>query len=859
MLIGVDGRLPPNMVIDDDGLTSYDPAHDGIDFYESLEGMRVTVENPLVIQSTNSFGETYVVASDGQGATGVAARGGLTLSAGDTNPERILVDSLNQNPTHYTEGDHVASVTGVLGYSFDTYRVLTDTDPAVRTPGDLARETTSLVGDSDHLSIATYNVENLDFSDNKYDILAHDIIVNLGAPDIVSLQEIQDDNGTGTGVLSANQNLGNLVAALNAADPTAHYVFADIDPTAENQTGGEPNGNIRNAFVYDTNRVSLVDGSLELIQGDAFHNSRNPLVGTFAFNGHDVTVVDVHSYSRGGSDPDFGANQPPVQSGDDRRTDMADAIKAYVDDHLATDPSLNFAVMGDFNGFYYETALQHLAAGGVLTNLNGLLAPEERYSYQFDGNLQEFDNILVTGGLLNGAQYDSVHLNAEFDPATRPTDHDPQVALFDLPPPNQAPTDLMLDHQEVDENQPAGTIVGTLSATDRPTDTLSYALADDAGGRFVVDAQTGVVTTNAAFDHEANASFSITATVTDQGGLSTQQSFTIAVGDVNEAPTGLAIDHQAIDENAPAGTLVGTVTASDPDGDSLTYSLVDDAGGLFAIDPATGRLTATASLDYEAAHNYSVTARADDGHGLFTDHVFAIGVNDVNEAPTGLALDHNGVNENLPAGTLVGTLSATDPDGNAIAYSLVDNAGGRFAVDAAGHVTTNAPFDFESGASYHITARADDGHGLHTDQIFAIAVNDVNEAPTAHGDSTGVNEDATSGNLWSTLLANDSDPDAGDHLTILSVDTTGTQGHVLFDAASQSCATSPTPMRSTLCRPAPPRPTISATRSPTSHGLTSTATVNGDGDRDRRWHRRAMRTDRHDGHRHRRRGLLSAA
>src|SRR5206468_12139872 len=51
VLIGVDGRLPPNMVIDDDGLTSYDPVHDGIDFYESLEGMRVTVENPLVIQS----------------------------------------------------------------------------------------------------------------------------------------------------------------------------------------------------------------------------------------------------------------------------------------------------------------------------------------------------------------------------------------------------------------------------------------------------------------------------------------------------------------------------------------------------------------------------------------------------------------------------------------------------------------------------------------------------------------------------------------------------------------------------------------------------------------------------------------
>ena len=95
VLIGAGGRLPPSEVIDDDGLTSYDPVHDGIDFYESLEGMLVTVDNPLVIQSTNDFGETYVVASDGAGATGVAARGGLTLSAGDFNPERIQIDSLD--------------------------------------------------------------------------------------------------------------------------------------------------------------------------------------------------------------------------------------------------------------------------------------------------------------------------------------------------------------------------------------------------------------------------------------------------------------------------------------------------------------------------------------------------------------------------------------------------------------------------------------------------------------------------------------------------------------------------------------------------------------------------------------------
>ncbi|MFM5949522.1 MAG: Calx-beta domain-containing protein, partial [Novosphingobium sp.] len=273
VLIGAGGLLPPTSVIDNDGLTSFDPTTDGIDFYEALEGMRVTIDTPTVVASTNSFGETYVVASGGAGATGMALNGtGITITGTDSNPERIQIDSINAVSTTYGSGDRLASVTGVLGYSFNEYELLTSSDAAVTTPGTLARETTTLVGNADHLTIAIYNVENLDPSDNRYTILANDIIYNLGAPDILALQEIQDDNGIGTGTVSAIQNLTNLVNALNALDSTANYVFAQIDPSGENTTGGEPNGNIRNAFVYDANRVSLVAGSLALISNPAFAN-----------------------------------------------------------------------------------------------------------------------------------------------------------------------------------------------------------------------------------------------------------------------------------------------------------------------------------------------------------------------------------------------------------------------------------------------------------------------------------------------------------------------------------------------------------------------------------------------------------
>jgi hypothetical protein len=618
VVIGSDGILPPNQVIDDDGLASFDPSHDGIDFFESLEGMRVTIENPLVIQSTNSFVETYVVASSGAGATGVSANGSLTISPGDANPERIQIDSTSGSPVLFTEGDHLGSVTGVIGYSFDEYEVLAQTDPTLVQATTLTRDVTSLHGDADHLSLATYNLENLDASDNKYDILARDMVFNLGAPDIIAVQEVQDDNGTGTGVLSADQNLGALVAAMNALDPTSHYVFAEIDPAAENASGGEPNGNIRNAFIYDANRVMLEAGSLTQITGDEYHNSRNPLVGTFQFNGQDVTVIDIHAYSRGGSDPDFGANQPPVQSGDDRRTAQADGVRSYINDQLATDPHHQFVVTGDFNGFYWEDAISHLTAGAVLTNLSSMLPSEERYSYQFDGNTQEFDHILVTQGLLPGAQYDAVHINSEFNPSTRPTDHDPQVSLLYI---DAAPDRLVLNGGSVDENLAAGALVGTLAGHDPDGNSLSYALTNDANGLFAVDQHTGAITTTASLNFEALNAYTITGTATDPSGRSIAQSFTVHVNDVNEAPVATH-DSAAVNEDATSGDLYSALLANDSDPDAaaeLSISAVDTSGTLGTVnfDPVHHTLTYSADNDlfdalapgqtYIDHFNYTVT------------------------------------------------------------------------------------------------------------------------------------------------------------------------------------------------------------------------------------------------------------
>jgi predicted extracellular nuclease len=436
-LIGTGGRTPPTENYEDDNFATFDPATDALDFYESMEGMRVTIQAPLVVAGTNDFGETYVVASEGAGATGINDRKGITVSEGDFNPERIQIDndpnlSPGYNPDH-SQGDLLADVTGILNYAFSSYEVLVTGPVTTATDVALPQETTALDGDSTRLTIASYNVENLDPTDpqSKFDAIASQIVNNLSAPDIVGLQEIQDADGPGTGSnLSGQATADKLIAAIVAAGgPTYQYV--EIAPTTANSTGGEPNGNIRNGFLYNPERVTYVAGSAEIVPGAAASGGRYPLAADFTFNGETVTVINVHFTSRGGSDPLMGDNQPPANGGDSARLAQAQAVRAYIDGLAAGDPELNIVTLGDFNSFYFEAPLQAIQAGGAQNNLHLLLPEEERYTYMFEGNLQALDNILVGPNLNLTSQFDVVHVNAEQPEGTaRPTDHDPTLALL---------------------------------------------------------------------------------------------------------------------------------------------------------------------------------------------------------------------------------------------------------------------------------------------------------------------------------------------------------------------------------------------------------------------------------------------
>jgi uncharacterized protein len=481
-VLGAGGRAPPTSVIDDDGATSFDPATDGLDFYESLEGMLVLVPDARATDLTDG-GLTWVLADGGAGATGVNGRGGITISASDFNPERIgvFVDTgvLPGFTPAYDMGDSLGNVTGVVSYFGGNYEVIATSIGNTGSGGSNTDEVSALVGDAIHLTIAAYNLENLDPTDpaQKFATLAGDIVGGLRSPDIIGVEEIQDADGAGGGSnLSGAATAQRLIDAIVAAGgPTYRYV--EVAPTTPGGTGGEPGGNIRNGFLYNPERVTYIAGSAELIDGPAFANSRRPLVAQFDFRGETVTVIDVHSTSRGGSEQLFGAHQPPVNAGDAARIAQSEAIRAYVLQLQAADPDAHVAVMGDFNAFHFERALTLLEEGGSLVNLSALLPANERWSYVFEGNAQQLDHLLVSPGLAEGAQFDIVHLNAGVA-GFRGTDHDPVLGRFEV---NTGPTAVddavgVLENQSVtfdvlaNDNDPNtgddGTVV-SVSATAR--------------------------------------------------------------------------------------------------------------------------------------------------------------------------------------------------------------------------------------------------------------------------------------------------------------------------------------------------------------------------------------------------------
>ncbi|MCP3854189.1 MAG: cadherin repeat domain-containing protein, partial [Actinomycetia bacterium] len=282
-------------------------------------------------------------------------------------------------------------------------------------------------------------------------------------------------------------------------------------------------------------------------------------------------------------------------------------------------------------------------------------------------------------------------------------------------------TDSNVAANTVAEDAINGTVVGiTALATDPDgTDTVTYSLSDDAGGLFTIDTNTGIITVANTLDYETATSHSVTVLATSSDTSTSSQAYIINVTDINEDVVGPVTDSNVaantVAEDAINGTVVGiTALATDPDGTAtVTYSLSDDAGGLFTIDTNTGIITVANALDYETATNHSVTVLATSSDTSTSSQAFTINVTDINEDVVGPVTDSNvaanSVAEDAVNGTVVGiTALATDPDGtDTVTYSLSDDAGGLFTIDTnTGIITVANALDYETATSHSVTVLA---------------------------------------------------------------------------------------------------------------------------------------------------------
>ncbi len=321
----------------------------------------------------------------------------------------------------------------------------------------------------------------------------------------------------------------------------------------------------------------------------------------------------------------------------------------------------------------------------------------------------------------------------------------------------------------VAENSAAATAVGTVAATTTGSDSVTYAITagNDAGG-FAIDAATGALTVAGTLDHEASASHALTVEAR-AGGSQATVTATVTVTDVDEAPAFGTADYEfSVAEDAATDAAVGTVSATDPEAGDLTYAITaGNEAGAFALDADSGALTVAGTLDYETADDYNLTVTASDAAGHTGTADVAITVTDAAFPPVFGAESYAwAVAEDAAAGAAVGTVSATDPEGEAVTYTITaGNDAGAFAIDAAtGALTVAGALDYETTASHSLTVGATSHSGTATASATvgaAVTVTDVDEAPAfgATSYSFRVDDDAAVGAAVGTVTA--TDPESG--------------------------------------------------------------------------------------------------
>nr|WP_319483159.1 Ig-like domain-containing protein [uncultured Cohaesibacter sp.] len=564
--------------------------------------------------------------------------------------------------------------------------------------------------------------------------------------------------------------------------------------TADDGNGSTDQGTVTIEVTGTNDAPTAIDLSANSVD----ENAAGAVIGTLSTT--DVDASDTHSYTV--SDSRFevvedGSGNMVLQLKDGVSLDheaeatvtvtvtSTDTNGASVaEDFTITVNDLNEAVTADDAS---ETTSENVTLDSTVTatDLDG-----DTITYSLDGQPSEGTVTLNADGSYSfnpGSDFDdlavgesrTVSFSFTADDGNGSTDQG--TVTIEVTGTNDAPTAIDLSANSVDENA-AGAVIGTLSTTDVDTsDTHSYTVSDsrfevveDGSGNMVLQLKDGV-----SLDHEAEATVTVTVTSTDNNGASVAEDFTITVNDLNEAATA----DDASETTSENVTLDSTVTATDLDGDTITYSLDGQPSEGTVTLNADGSYSFNPGSDFDdlavgESRTVSFSFTADDGNGSTDQGTVTIEVTGTNDAPTAIDLSANSVDENA-AGAVIGTLSTTDVDtSDTHSYTVSDS---RFEVveDGSGNMVLQlkdgVSLDHEAEATVTVTVTSTDTNGASVAEDFTITVNDLNEAVTADDASETTSENVT---LDSTVTATDLD---GDTITY-SLDGQPSEGTVTLNA-----------------------------------------------------------------------------
>jgi predicted extracellular nuclease len=417
----------PDKHIEEDAFAKFNPDSDGIDYWESLEGMLVEVEKAVVVGPRNSYGEVVVLPQDSVSQNLISKEGALIQTTEDVNPERILIDL----PTTYEKNANLGAVfttpiIGVLNYDYGNFRIEEINQPEITDKPVLSYPIEP--ASAGIFRLASYNVNNLSrFENGRMKKIAKQIVKNLASPEILVLEEMQDDSGSeADGTTSAKKNLTALIKNIEDLDGP-NYAF--YDPVVkDDQTGGKEGANIRTVILYRTDSgIQLINSALSWVNydTDSFANSRLPVVCEFSYKGNPFFIIGVHLVSNNANSPLFGSVQPIEKPEEAKRVQQANQIINISQEIIKYAGDVPIYILGDFNDVPDSETMSVFSKQGF-TDLMDSVTATERYSILYEGNATLFDHILANNAFSSTANQSWIqHINTGVAEKNQVSDHDP--------------------------------------------------------------------------------------------------------------------------------------------------------------------------------------------------------------------------------------------------------------------------------------------------------------------------------------------------------------------------------------------------------------------------------------------------